>query len=804
MPKHETSLNILRQELTEIDLRRAELIANIRTLQAEDSAEKVPMSGNGISNHSTEEEKIHLFRELFSGRNDVFPRRFESQRSGRSGYQPACKNEWKPGVCFKPKVKCAKCECREFVPVSDGIVRKHLSGKDEKGKPFVMGVYPLKKDETCSFLAVDFDKAAWMDDVSAFWDVCDELNVAAYLERSRSGNGGHIWFFFKESILARLARKFGSFILTKAMNSRPELGFDSYDRFFPNQDRMPSGGFGNLIALPLQKEPRKNGNSEFVDRAFIPFADQWTFLSNVRKIQKDRILELVKEAEQDDLILGVKSVPDEDDKSPWLLPPSKKTSAKISGQHPASIEIVLGNQIYVPKNALSPSLRNAILRLAAFRNPEFYKAQAMRMPVFNKPRIIACAEEFSEHIGLPRGCADELTALFESLSIEVQISDKRAAGDTLDVSFCGELRNEQLLAGKALLKHDIGVLSAPTAFGKTVLAAWLISRRKTNVLIVVHRRQLMEQWVERLSSFLGLNRNEIGQIGAGKRNISGLIDVAVIQSLNKKGVIDDLVANYGYVIVDECHHISAKSFEDVLKQCHAKYVTGLSATLTRRDGHHPIVFMQCGPIRYKAHDKKHAAQRPFDHNVLVRYCNDVSFPEKEDISITEIYQLLVDSNARNRRIADDVLATVAEGRSPLILTERVRHLEILRERIEPNVERLVVLKGGLGKKKLAEINEKLNDWKDLPHIVLATGRYLGEGFDDPRLDTLFLAMPVSWRGILSQYAGRLHRLHDSKSEVRIYDYVDQNSPMLSRMFERRIKGYEALGYSFPSKRIDLL
>jgi len=804
MSKSNAMLNILRKELLEIDHRRAELVVNIRTLQAEDSAKEVSISGNGISNHSTEKEKIHLFRELFSGRNDIFPRRFESRKSGRSGYQPACKNEWKAGVCFKPKIKCAKCECREFVPVSDEIVRKHLSGKDEKGKPFVMGIYPLKKDETCSFLAVDFDKAAWHEDVSAFWDVCDELNVAAYLEQSRSGNGGHIWFFFEESIPARLARKLGSFILTKAMNSRPELGFDSYDRFFPNQDRMPSGGFGNLIALPLQKESRKNGNSEFVDRAFVPFADQWTLLSNVRKIQKDRILELIKEAEQDDLILGVKAVPDEDDKSPWLLPPSKKSSVKNSGQHPASIEIVLSNQIYVPKNDLSPSLRNAILRLAAFRNPEFYKAQAMRMPVFNKPRIIACAEEFSDYIGLPRGCADELTALFESLCIEVQVSDKRAVGDTLDVSFCGELRDEQLLAGKALLRHDIGVLSAPTAFGKTVLAAWLIAQRKTNVLIVVHRRQLMEQWVERLSSFLGLDRSENGQIGGGKRNVSGLVDVAVIQSLNKKGVIDDLVANYGYVIVDECHHISAKSFEDVLKQCHAKYITGLSATLTRRDGHHPIVFMQCGPIRYKAHDKKHAAQRPFDHNVLVQYCDDIAFPEKEDLSISEIYQLLVDSKGRNSRIADDVLAVFAEGRSPLILTERVRHLEILRELIEPNVERLVVLKGGLGKKKLTEINKKLNDWKDLPHIVLATGRYLGEGFDDPRLDTLFLAMPVSWRGILSQYAGRLHRLHDSKSEVRIYDYVDQNSPMLLRMFERRIKGYEALGYSFPAKKIDLL
>jgi superfamily II DNA or RNA helicase len=503
-------------------------------------------------------------------------------------------------------------------------------------------------------------------------------------------------------------------------------------------------------------------------------------------------------------VLGVGVAPDEDARSPWLMPPSRKPDLKILGNHPKSLEIVLGNLVYVPKKELSPSLRNAILRLAAFRNPEFYKAQAMRMPVFDKPRIIACAEEFSEHIALPRGCADELTALLESLSIKVRVSDQRMAGSPLDVSFRGTLRGEQLPAGKSLLKHDIGVLSAPTAFGKTVLAAWLIAQRKTNVLIVVHRRQLMEQWVERLSAFLGLERGEIGMVGGGKRKITGRIDVAVIQSLNRKGVVDDLVADYGYVMVDECHHISAKSFEEVLRRCPAKYVTGLSATLARRDGHHPIVFMQCGAIRYKAHDKKHASLRPFDHKVVVRSCCDVAFPEREDLSIAEVYRLLVDSNARNCRIAEDVVAAFEEGRCPLVLTERTRHLEILRELLEPKVGRLVVLKGGLGKKRLAEIKGKLDDWKDLPHVVLATGRYLGEGFDNPRLDTLFLAMPVSWRGILSQYAGRLHRLHDSKSEVRIYDYVDENCPMLARMFERRVKGYDALGYSFPAKESELL
>ncbi len=567
---------------------------------------------------------------------------------------------------------------------------------------------------------------------------------------------------------------------------------------------MPSGGFGNLIALPLQKMARVNGNSEFVDRTFIPYSDQWSFLSSIQRIQKKQIIELVKDAEQDDWVLGVRSAPEEDDGAPWLLQPSRKTTEKVTGEHPGTIKIVRANQVYVPKEGLSPSLRNAVLRLAAFRNPEFYKAQAMRMPVFDKPRIIACAEEFSEYIRLPRGCFDDVLNLLKSLSIQVDVSDQRNEGIALDASFHGKLRDEQLLAGKALLKHDTGILSASTAFGKTVLAAWLIAQRKTNVLILVHRRQLMEQWVERLSTFLEIAPKEIGQIGGGKRKIPGRIDVGIIQSLNKKGVIDDLVANYGYVIVDECHHISAKSFEDVLRGCSAKYVTGLSATVTRRDGHHPIVFMQCGAVRYRGHEKKHAMQRPFDHKVIVRNCDGLVFDDGEDVAISEIYRRLMTSNDRNLRIAKDVIAEYESGRSPLVLTERTQHLDILFKLLEPKIERLVVLKGGLGKKRLKIIMGKLADWKDDPHVILATGRYLGEGFDDPRLDTLFLAMPVSWRGILSQYAGRLHRLHDDKSEVRVYDYVDQGIPVLCRMFERRIKGYEALGYKLPSPEALLL
>ena len=797
MSDQTAQLEELRAALRKLDQRRAELVAEIQQIHNEIVAKQSPEPSE-VNAHSSEAKKTGLFRELFAGRPDVFPVRFESWKSGRSGYQPACKNEWRPGICRKPKVKCAKCEAREFIPVTDEVIRQHLSGKDDRGKPFVMGVYPLREDETCSFLAVDFDKDEWQKDAAAFLDTCVELNVPAYLERSRSGNGGHVWIFFEEPVFARIARKLGSFILTTTMSRRPELGFDSYDRFFPNQDRMPSGGFGNLIALPLQKAARIAGDSEFVDRSFVPVPDQWSLLSNVRKIQKSQVVELVKEAERDDLVLGVRAAPEDDDSSPWLLPPSRKTKEKIEGEQPKSIEIVLGNQVYVPKKQLSPSLRNALLRLAAFRNPEFYKAQAMRLPVFDKPRIIACAEEFSEYIALPRGCYEDVIALLKSLSIKITNSDQRKTGTSLDISFHGELREEQMLAAKALLKYDNGILSAPTAFGKTVLAAWMIAQRKTNTLIIVHRRQLMEQWVARLAAFLDLDPKEIGQVGGGKRKATGRIDVAIIQSLSKKGVVDDLVADYGQIIIDECHHISAKSFEDVLRACPAKYVTGLSATVTRRDGHHPIVFMQCGPVRYRAHDKHHAMRRPFDHSVVVRYCDDVDFVEDEEVGISEIYRRLVVSEKRNKRIANDVMSAFRAGHSSLILTERTQHLDILRELLDPEIERLVLLKGGFGKKKLVAITANLNDWKDQPHVVLATGRYLGEGFDDPRLDTLFLAMPVSWRGVVSQYAGRLHRLHDAKNEVRIFDYVDTGHPMLTRMFDRRIKGYEALGYKLPS------
>jgi superfamily II DNA or RNA helicase/very-short-patch-repair endonuclease len=754
-----------------------------------------------VDRRSPVESKIRLFRSLFRGREDVYPRRFESRKTGKSGYAPACSNEWVRGICEKPRVKCAECQHRRFLPVTDDVIRWHLSGEDETRQPFVAGVYPLLLDEACYLLAADFDKASWQDDAAAFVRTCRRLELDAALERSRSGQGGHVWIFFEQAIPAALARRLGSHLLTETMEERPDVGLDSYDRLFPNQDTLPQGGFGNLIALPLQKGPRERGHSVFLNERFVPWDDQWSYLSRVRKVGRAQVEHLVQEAERRGRILGVQMPPREDgDDEPWTMPPSRqRREPRIGGDLPPRLELVLGNQIYIAKDGLNPGLRNRLLRLAAFQNPEFYKAQSMRLSTYDKPRVIACAEELPQHIGLPRGCLDELRDTLQDLGIRPAVRDERHAGHPLTLTFQGELRREQQVAANALLAHDTGVLAATTAFGKTVVGAWLIAQRGVSTLVLVHRRQLLDQWVERLSTFLGVPAKSIGRIGGGRNTPTGLLDVAVIQSLVKKGVVDDRVAGYGQLIVDECHHLSAHSFEQVARQAKARFVLGLSATVARKDGHHPIIFMQCGPVRHRVNARVQAAARPFEHFALVRPTSfqPAHAPDADKrVEFQTLYQELVNDDARNQRICADVIEAVHAGRSPLVLTERNDHLDRLERELLQSVQHLVVLRAGMGKKQRQALRERVAAIpQDEAKVILATGKYVGEGFDDPRLDTLFLTLPVSWRGTIAQYAGRLHRLYDSKREVRIYDYADLNVPMLARMFDRRCRGYEAVGYT---------
>ena len=798
------------KELARLEARRASVLETIKKLKEEKdrvssfSPESLDLDENApVTKQSPESEKIALFRMLFKGREDVYPRRFESRRTGKAGYQPACGNEWLKGICKKPKVKCNDCENREFLPLTDDVIRNHLLGVDPKNRykdDFTIGVYPLLLDETCWFIAVDFDKTAWMEDASAFLEMCKTYNIPASLERSRSGNGGHVWIFFSEPVPAALARKMASFIMTETMESRPEIGLNSYDRFFPNQDTLPKGGFGNLIALPLQRKPKQRGSSVFLNEEFIPYPDQWAFLSLTRRISRAEIEAIVSEAERRGRVVGVRMViPDELDDEPWTAPPSRRRKEPpITGQLPDRITLLLENQIYIDKEELPAPLKNRLIRLAAFQNPEFYKAQAMRLTVYNKPRIISCCEDFPKHIGLPRGCLDELVELLRDLRIKPEIIDKRLVGKPIALNFQGVLRPEQKVAGDAMLSHDMGVLSATTAFGKTVIATYMIAERGVNTLVLVHRRQLLDQWVSRLSEFLGLDPKDIGQIGGGKRKPTGIVDVAIIQSLSKKGVVDDLVGMYGHLVVDECHHISARSFEIVARQCKAKYITGLSATVTRKDGHHPIIFMQCGPVRYRVDERKQASERPFEHKVIVRKTSIKmadEMPDNTDPSIHDLYSMLINNKSRNNMIIEDIIKVIKAKRSPILLTERKEHLALLADCLSSMVKNVIVLKGGMGQKQRRLIAERINKIPEQEErVIAATGRYLGEGFDDARLDTLFLALPVSWRGILVQYAGRLHRLHDMKKEVVIFDYADLEVPMLAKMYKRRLAGYKAIGY----------
>lgn len=473
--------------------------------------------------------------------------------------------------------------------------------------------------------------------------------------------------------------------------------------------------------------------------------------------------------------------------------------------------------LYIQKNGFSNKALNIIKRLAAFRNPDFYKAQAMRLPTFDKPRIISLSDETPDYLCLLRGCELDLVNLFDTMKANIEWADETFSGKLIKVHFNGQLRDEQAEAVVQIMAHDNGVLSATTAFGKTVIGAKLISERKINTLVLVHTQQLLDQWKERLSQFLTIDeelpadpvkrrgrkkvRSIIGQLGGGKKNLSGIIDIAVMQSLVKGDEVKDVVRDYGMVIVDECHHVPAFSFEQILKNISAKYVYGLTATPVRQDGHHPIIFMHCGPIRYKVDAKEQAEKRPFEHYIIPRFTpfrKPVSQDEK-DWSIGEIYSQISTSQMRNQLIIEDVIKCVHEGRNPIILTERTAHVELIVRELSKTISNVIELTGGMSAK---ERKTKLTRISSIPPdeniVIVATGRFVGEGFDEPRLDTLFLAMPVAWKGTVQQYAERLHRLYQNKSEVQIYDYVDVHVGVLERMYHKRIKGYASIGYSAKS------
>ncbi len=550
----------IRARLAGLAEERAALETRLAAL--EDPASAAPEgdpTGSPVTDRSSSEAKIALFRLLFAGREDVFPRRWENARTGKAGYAPACANEWKPGLCGKPRVRCGVCPNRAFLPVSDEEIAAHLRGRH------TIGVYPLLPDGTCRFVAADFDKASWHRDADAFLDACRSAGVPAALERSRSGNGGHVWIFFADPVPAALARRLGSHLLTEAMARHPDIGFGSYDRFFPSQDIVPEGGFGNLIALPLQGGPRRGGNSVFLDADFEPHADQWAYLSSLRRLPLAEAEAIVEEAGRRGRIVGLRlPLEDSEDEEPWTAPPSRsRTLPPIAGPLPSRIGVVLGDRLYVPRSGLPPALVDRLVRLAAFQNPAFHSAQAMRRSTWGIPRIVTCGELLPHHVALPRGCRAAMEELLDEHGIGLDLRDERNPGRPVETAFQGELSAGQKSAAAALLAHETGVLATATGFGKTVVAASVIAARGTNTLVLVHRRQLMDQWIARLGAFLDLPASAIGLIGGDARRPGGIVDVGVIQSLVRNGEVDDMVADYGHLVVDECHHLPAVSFEAV-------------------------------------------------------------------------------------------------------------------------------------------------------------------------------------------------------------------------------------------------
>ena len=800
------------------------IIARIHELEEENKRLKSLLEKHGISYEAKEQngvaeasksqehnsshsqlslqEKVELFRNLFKGREDVFAKRWYSNTTNQSGYQPVCEREWDRNYCDKRKYKCVECPNRQFSSLSYEHVYNNLAGKDEFGRD-VIGIYPILEDHTCHFLCTDFDdkncEYGYQNDVLAFVGVCKDWNVPCNIERSRSGMGAHVWIFFDAPIPVKTARMLGKAILTEAMKREVRLSFKSYDRFFPNQDILPEGGLGNLVALPLQGKARRSGNSVFVDESFLAYADQWRYLQGVRKISEVNIDAIVQKYDSSLGNLGKSS-----EAKPWEVPTLESI---VKSDFPARISLTRANMLYIPLNGISAKVVNHFKRIAAFHNPEFYVRQGMRLSTYDIPRVISCSELLDEYIAMPRGCEDDVMEVLQNNNVAYVIKDHTNHGKVIDVAFKGKLREEQLKAMECMLPHNIGTLSATTAFGKTIFAIAMIAQRKVSTLILVHRKSLLEQWKKQLEEFLEINEtivdakrkkrknhSPIGLLYSGKDSLHGMIDVALIQSCQEGYEIKPFVQNYGMVIVDECHHVSSVSFEQVLRQVRAQYVYGLTATPIRKDGHQPIIFMQCGKIRYTADAKSQMEKQCFTRTLIPRFTSFRNL-SSESRTYTQIVEAMSTDKIRNRFIIEDVKNAVKRGRTPIILTSLTSHVRLLAEMISPYTDHVITLVGADSAKEKRLAMEEL---RKIPVsdtlVIVATGKYIGEGFDFPRLDTLFLVLPISWKGNVAQYAGRLHREYEGKHDVCIYDYVDIRVPLCDSMYRKRLKGYASVGY----------
>lgn len=768
-----------------------------------------------VTSASPARDKLELFRSLFTGRKDVYAHGYR-RKDGGIGYTPACANEWKSGICPKAahqRVKCAECGNRIFPELSDAAIIAHFKGNDDRFRD-VLGQYVLDRDCNTKVLVIDFDKADWKEATNAVRLVAKRRSINAAVERSRSGNGAHIWFFFLEPIDAKAAREFGSYLITEAAALNKTITFEAFDRMLPAQVTIPDGGFGNLIALPFQGKAQREGNSVFVDEQFEPFPDQWLYLSQVQLIPRSTVQNLIETTGDNPHGLATVTVAN---KSKRYAQTPRKRLPLTSRDFPSSLPVTQADMLYIPEKSLSPAAQMEIRGLATFANPEFFRAQSMHQSVFGKPRLIDLSELRGGCVAIPRGCKAQLERLLQETGVSVHYSDERKSDNQIVMTFKGALRPEQQIAADQMLIYEDGIMSAPTGFGKTVIGAYLIAAIGLPTLVIVPKIALITQWKSQLERFVDITDNRepvrtpkgriskkqpplIGQIGGGKTAVSGLIDVASFQSLSGKDrqtgepIVKGLVRNYGLIICDECHHAAAPQLELVLKSAPAKYVYGLSATPERSDGLTRALSMLCGPLRYVIDPKKQAIQQGIHRIVRPRFTG-IRLPAYEPgASFNQILDLLCTHAARNELIVNDALEAASNGRHPLVLSKRKKHAEELFRLLKDRGHEPILLTGEIDAKERKAILNSLPCFEHEHRIIVATESLLGEGFDLSYLDTLLIATPISWDGSITQQAGRLHRSHEGKRRVEIFDYVDLSIPMLARMYQKRLKTYAKLRY----------
>jgi hypothetical protein len=591
----EHRITAIKSELQQLESRRQILLSELRELTSSDGEAEISTTFLGDrafhKEPETPEEKIQLFLKLFCCRSDVFPRYWENKKSGKKGYSPVCSNEWKNGICFKPKVKCSVCSNQSFVPFDANSVRNHLMGK------IAMGSYAIDQQDRCIFLAADFDKSTWREDIRTYTNVAAEMNIQVSTEISKSGNGAHAWIFFKEHVQAKKARRLGEVILSRAMESQNTLHLDSYDRFFPNQDLLPSGGFGNLIALPLQKHYRNKNLCVFLDRNFNIISNQWEYLSQLNCLTENELDTTLYETNVQEYRL------DAADEMTVAESVPRNTSYKTKETYTGTVSLTIKGQIAIPLKELPAQALLKLRKLATIANPKYFEAQRMRFSTWNIPKYIFCGDNDSKHLYLPRGLMPQIQETLKDYGFEVVVEDLRNRNNKIDIGFSGTLFEYQKTAALSLQEKDNAVLVAPTGTGKTIIALFMISLRKYRTLILVHRSTLIEQWITSLCEYIPeIGKKDIGVLGGGRKKLKGTIDIAMLQSIANIDELEEKTKGYDFLIIDECHRVPTVTFEPVLKTINARYVLGLTATPQRKDRFESIIFMQCGPIAYTVED----------------------------------------------------------------------------------------------------------------------------------------------------------------------------------------------------------